>query len=144
MPSQSTRAPPSSTTTKLHFVYTAPSQEPLHPGVPLQQDDQATQLPYHHAHDLTAPIPDYDPTARAQYEWEKSWARKPVSPPAQGLEQRIITNIESQSTPIRWVTVALVPAALNLKLDLVSIRGRCRRRAEGTTNALGQCTLKGG
>ena len=36
-----------------------------------------------------------------------------------------------------------MPAALNLKLDLTSIRRR-RRSAEGTTNALGQCTLKGG
>ena len=96
MPSQSTRTPPSSTTTELHFIYTASSQEPLDPGV---QDDQATQLPYCHAHDPTAPIPDYDPTARAQYEWEKSWARKPVSPPVQGLEQRIVTDIESQPLP---------------------------------------------
>jgi len=44
------------------------------------------------------------------------------------------------------VNVAPVPApaALNLKLDLTSVRGRCRHSAEGATNALGQCTLKGG
>ena len=63
----------SSTTTELHITYTAPSQEPLNPS---------TQLPYHHAHDPTAPIPYYDPTTRAQHEWARSWAQKPASPPA--------------------------------------------------------------
>ena len=72
IPSRSAHAPPSSTTTELHFVYTTPSQEPLHPGVPLQQDDQTTQLPYCHTHNPTAPIPNYDPTAQAWYKWEKS------------------------------------------------------------------------
>ena len=46
----------SSNTAELCVAYTTPSQEPL---------DPLTQLPYHHAHDPTAPIPYYNPTARA-------------------------------------------------------------------------------
>ena len=64
-PAPAACTPLSSTTTELHVVYATPSREPLNP---------ATRPPYHHAHDPMAPIPYYNPTAHARYEWERSWA----------------------------------------------------------------------
>jgi hypothetical protein len=84
-PPRAARTPPSSTTTELHVVYTTPSQEPLHPTI---------RLPYRHAHDPTAPIPYYDPTALARYEWERSWAQKPTSPPAQDPSVQTCNELE--------------------------------------------------
>ena len=72
-PARAARTASSSTTTELYVAYATPSQEPL---------DLATRPPHRHTHDPTAPIPYYDPTVQARYEWERSWARKPVSPPA--------------------------------------------------------------
>ena len=84
----------SSTTTELHIAYTTLSREPL---------DPSTQLPYRHAHDPTAPIPYYNPTARARYKWARSWAQKPALPPAH--DASALVHHESEEGPAQRPTL---------------------------------------
>ena len=98
-----------------------PHENPSTPEYPYSRTIR--QLPYHRTHDPT--IPNYDPTVQVQYEWEKSWAQKPVSLPAQVLRLEYFSDIPRMSGRTPDVQLRAIDATLCIIGHLAPNLGEC-------------------